>query len=70
MKPREPATRPLQRIHANMADVKDRDVLMIADQFNGWPHVVVSPDKNTNARRTIEAVGQFFTNVGAQTKLW
>ena len=53
-----------------MGEIRGRHFLTIVDQFSGWPHVVPFPNKNTTARHTIDAVRQFFTNVGAPVKFW
>jgi len=42
----------------------------MVDQFSGWPHVVPFKDWNTSARQVIDAVRQFFSNVGAPVKFW
>ncbi len=70
LKPHEPATRPFEQLHADLGEIEGRHFLTIVDQFSGWPHVVPFPNKNTTARRTIDAVRQFFTNVGAPVKFW
>ena len=70
LRPHEPASRPFEQLHADLGEIKGRHLLVIVDQFSGWPHVVTFPDKNTTARRTIDAVRKFFSNVGAPVKFW
>jgi hypothetical protein len=56
----EPATRPFDFLHADLGRDDGRYFLVIVDQFSSWSHVVVFPDKNTSARRLIDAFRQFF----------
>ena len=75
--PREPliqhqaATRPFEQLHSDLATINGRDFLIIADQYSGWPDVIPFPNKNTTARRVVDAVREFFIRgPGAPVKFW
>ena len=70
LRPHEAASRPFEQIHADLATIRNRDFLILADQFSGWPHVVPFPDKHTTARRTIDATRGFFLQGGTPVKFW
>lgn len=69
--PHQPASRPFEFIFADLGTFRNRDFLIVADQFSEWPHVVPFADTNTSARRVIDALRFFFTcGAGAPVKLW
>jgi hypothetical protein len=69
--PHQKASRPFEFIHADLGCHNGRDFLIIADQFSGWPHVVPFPDKNTSARKVVDALRSFFAfGAGAPIKFW
>ena len=71
IKQHEPASRPFEFLHADIGEDDGRHFLVIIDQFSGWPHVVLFPNKNTTANRLIIAFREFFVSSGgAPTKLW
>jgi transposase InsO family protein len=71
LKPHEAATRPFEQLHSDIATVNGRDFLIIADQYSGWPDVIPFPNKNTTARRVVDAVREFFIRgPGAPVKFW
>ncbi len=59
LQPQEAANRPFEQIHTDFATINNRDFLILVDQFRGWPHVVPFRNKNTSARRTIDATRGF-----------
>jgi hypothetical protein len=64
--PREPlqqrkaATHPFEQIHMDIASVNGRDFLILVDQYSGWPDVIPFKNKNTTARRIVDAYREFF----------
>ena len=60
----EPATRPFEFLHADLSEVEGRHFLVIVDQFSGWPAFTMFADKNTTARRLINAFRAFFMDTG------
>lgn len=75
--PREPlqenqaASRLFEQIHADLATFNGRDFLIVADQLSDFSHVVPFPNKNTSARKIVDATRIFFTNCpGARIKFW
>jgi hypothetical protein len=60
----EPATRPFEFLHADLGEVEGRHFLVIVDQFSDWPAVTMFADKNTTARRLINAFRAFFMDTG------
>lgn len=70
LRPHTPASRPFEQVHADIGTVNGRHFLIMVDQFSGWPHVVAFPNKYTTSRRIIDALRQFFSNVGVPVKLW
>jgi hypothetical protein len=71
LKPREAATRPFEQLHSDIATVNGRDFLIIADQYSGLPDVIPFPNKNTTARRVVDAVREFFIRgPGNPVKFW
>jgi hypothetical protein len=75
--PREPliqhqaATRPFEQLHSDLATINGCDFLIITDQYSGWPDVIPFPNKNTTARRVVDAVREFFIRgPGAPVKFW
>ncbi len=69
-RPRPPATRPFEQIHADLGEVNGRHFLVIVDSFSGWPHVVAFRDKKTSARAIIGHIRTFFSSVGAPIAFW
>lgn len=69
-RPRPPATRPFEQIHADLGEINGRHFLVMIDSFSGWSHVVAFRDTNTSARKIIEHVRSFFSNVGAPLAFW
>ena len=67
---RPPATRPFEQIHADIGEISGRHFLVMVDSFSGWPHVVAFRDTNTSARKIIEHIRNFFSNVGAPISFW
>jgi transposase InsO family protein len=64
-------TRPFEQLHSDFAIINGRDFLIIADQYSGWPDVIPFPNKNTTARRVVDAVREFFIRCpGAPVKFW
>ncbi|KZR98427.1 Uncharacterized protein APZ42_006162, partial [Daphnia magna] len=71
LKPHEAATRPFEQLHSDIATVNGRDFLIIADQYSGWPDDIPFPNKNTTARRVVDAVREFFIRgPGAPVNFW
>ena len=65
------ASRPFEFIHADLGCNKGCDFLILADHFSGWRHVVPFPDKNTSARKIVDAFRSFFSfGAGAPVKFW
>jgi hypothetical protein len=48
----------------DLSEVEGRHFLVIVDQFSGWPAVTMFADKNTTARRLINAFRAFFMDTG------
>lgn len=69
-RPRPPATRPFEQIHADLGEVNGRHFLVIVDSFSGWPHVVAFRDIKTSARTIIGHIRTFFSSVGAPVAFW
>ncbi|XP_045025183.1 uncharacterized protein LOC123469907 [Daphnia magna] len=69
-RPRRPATRPFEQIHADLGEVNGRHFLVIVDSFSGWPHVVAFRDIKTSARAIIGHIRTFFSSVGAPVAFW
>lgn len=67
---RQPATRPFEQIHADLGEINGRHFLILVDGFSGWPHVVAFRDTNTTARRVVDHIRNFFSNVGAPLAFW
>ena len=63
------ASKPSRRIYSQQVDSLNRSTRIYV-QFSGWPHVVPFSDSNTSARGIIEAMRQFFSNIGVPIKLW
>lgn len=68
--PHQPASRPFEVVHADLGAFRGRHFLVVVDQFSGWHHVVCFPDDKTSAKRVIDAVRTFFTNVGVPVKFF
>ena len=69
--PHARASRPFEFIHADFGCHNGRDLLILADHFSGWPHVVPFPDKKTSARKIVDAIRSFFSfGTGAPVKFW
>ncbi|XP_032778719.2 uncharacterized protein K02A2.6-like [Daphnia magna] len=69
--PHARASRPFEFIHADLGCHNDRDFLILADHFSGWPHVVPFLDKNTSARKIVDAIRSFLSfGAGAPVKFW
>jgi hypothetical protein len=70
LRPHEPATRPFEHIHGDLGEFNGQHFLVLVDQFSGWPHVVRFPNKNTSAKKIVDALREFFICVGAPVKFW
>jgi hypothetical protein len=60
----EPATQPFEFLHTDLSEVEGRHFLVIVDQFSGWPAFTMFADKNTTARRLINAFRALFMDTG------
>lgn len=58
--PHQKASRIFEFIHADFDSHNGRDFLILAYQFSGWPQVFPFSDKNTSARKAVDAVRSFF----------
>jgi hypothetical protein len=67
--PHQKAPRPFEFVHAYLGCHNGRDFLILADQFSGWPHVVPFPDRNTSARKVVDAARSCFY-FGAGAPIW
>lgn len=56
------ATRSFEQVHAYLATFNGRDFLLYADQFSGFLLVVPFSNRNTSARKIVDATRTFFTN--------
>jgi transposase InsO family protein len=55
----------------NIASVNGRDFLILVDQYSRWPDVIPFKDKNTSARRIVDASREFFVHgPGAPVRVW
>jgi transposase InsO family protein len=70
LRPHEPASRPFEKIHADLCQLNGRHFLIQVDAFSGWPHVVYFPVAHISAKKVINAARELFINVGVPVKYW
>ncbi len=64
LQPHEPATRPIEVLHADLGELDGRHFLVIVDQFSGLLAVTMFPDKQSTVRRLINSFRAFFMDTG------